>query len=178
MSRIGKIPVELPKGVEASVAGQTVTVKKGSETLTFDFKPLISVSVEDSQIVIDRNADTRPAKALHGTTRSRIANMVQGVTEGFTKELEIVGVGWNAQVQGNKIALNVGYADTKYVTFPGSVKVEVNGMNIKVTGPDKQAVGQVAADIRATKKPEPYNGKGIKYSDERVVRKEGKTGLG
>jgi len=178
MSRIGKIPVELPKGVEASVAGNTVTVKKGSDTLTFEFKPLVTVKVEDGQIVIDRTNDTRPARAMHGTTRSRIANMVQGVSEGYSKELEIVGVGWNAAVQGSKIALNVGYADTKYVTFPGSVKVEVNGMNIKVSGPDKQAVGQVAADIRATKKPEPYNGKGIKYADERIIRKEGKTGLG
>lgn len=179
MSRIGKQPVPL-QAAKVSVAGRTVTVQGGKETLTLEHRPEVKVVVDEDakQVVVTRENDSRQAKALHGLTRSLIANMIQGVTQGFTKELEVVGVGWNAKLQGKIVALNVGYADTRTVEVPAGVTVTIEGPRIKVTGPDKQLVGQVAAKIRAHRPPEPYNGKGIKYSDETIIRKQGKAFAG
>jgi len=180
MSRIGKQPVVIGKNVKVAVHGCEVTVESGGNRLQFKHRPEVSVRVDEGagQIVVERKDDTSVAKAMHGLTRSIVANMVEGVTKGFLKELEINGVGWNAKVQGNQVALNVGYADTRMVTIPGSVKVEVQQNRIKVIGPDKQLVGQVAAEIRSQRPPEPYNGKGIKYADEHIVRKQGKAFAG
>ncbi len=180
MSRIGKQPVAFGKNVKVSVNGRSVTVESGSNRLQFTHRPEVSVRVDDNagQIIVDRCDDTRESKSFHGLTRAMIANMVEGVTKGYTKELEINGVGWNAKLQGDKVALNVGYADTRMVGVPGGVKVEVQQNRIKISGPDKQLVGQVAAEIRSQRPPEPYNGKGIKYSDEQIVRKQGKAFAG
>lgn len=178
MSRIGKKPVPIEGGATVSVTGNTVSVSKGDARLSYEHRPEVSVKVEDNQVVVTRADDSRTAKAMHGLTRSLISNMIEGVTKGYTKELEVVGVGWNARVQGMKVALNVGYADTREVPIPMGVKVEVEGQKIKVSGPNKQLVGQCAAEIRAQRKPEPYNGKGIKYSDEVVQRKQGKAFAG
>lgn len=180
MSRIGKKPVAITGNAKVSVSGRQITAQAGNNTLTFTHPPEVKVSVDDAskQVVVERVDDSRRARAMHGLTRALVANMVTGVTTGFSKELEVNGVGWTARVQGNKVALNVGYADTREVLIPGNVKVEVTQNRIKVSGPDKQAVGQVAAQIRAHRPPEPYNGKGIRYSDEVIVRKQGKAFAG
>jgi large subunit ribosomal protein L6 len=177
MSRIGKKPVDL-KGANVSVNGRTVTVESGSAKLSYTHEPQVSVQVDsdNNQVYVQRHGDTRRAKAMHGLTRSLIYNMIQGVTEGFTRELEITGVGWNASVQGQTLSLNIGYADTRKVDIPNGVSVEASkDGKIKVAGADKQLVGQVAARIRGQRPPEPYNGRGIKYADEQIVRKEGKA---
>lgn len=174
MSRIGKKPVALA-GTTVSVNGNQVTVEAGGNRLSITHRPEVTVKVEGDEVVVERKGDSRTAKAMHGLTRSLIANMIQGVTKGFEKELEINGVGWTAQLQGNKVNLKVGYADTRVVTVPGGIKVDIQGNKIKVSGPDKQLVGQVAAEIRAHRTPEPYNGRGIKYIDEHIIRKQGKA---
>lgn len=177
MSRIGKKPVAVPDNVKVSVAGTTVTVESGKNKLTFTHRPEVTVKFDAASkaAVITRNGDSREARALHGLTRALIANMVEGVTKGFTKELEINGVGWGAKLAGKKIALTVGYADTRECEIPDGVKVEVAANRIKISGADKQAVGQLAAAIRSQRPPEPYNGKGIKYIDEVIIRKQGKA---
>ena len=178
MSRVGKQPVLIEGGASVSVAGNTVTVQKGDQRLSYEHRPEVTVKVDDGKVMVERRDDSRTARAMHGLTRSLIANMIEGVTKGFSKELEVVGVGWNARVQGMKVALNVGYADTREVAIPPGVKVEVEGNKIKISGASKQLVGQCAAEIRAQRKPEPYNGKGIKYSDEHITRKQGKAFAG
>jgi len=178
MSRIGRLPVKLPSGVSVSVSGRTVTVQGKSGSLSIDHRPEVTVKVEDGQVVVERNRQTKPARAFHGMTRALIANMVTGVTEGFKRELEINGVGWTARVQGKTLALNVGYADTRELAIPMSVNVDVQGNKITVSGMDKQQVGQFAARIRGQRPPEPYNAKGIKYVDEVLIRKEGKAFAG
>ena len=180
MSRIGKKPIPVPDGVKVSIAGRLVTIEAGKNKLTFDFRPEITVvhDAASKSIVVTRKNDDRLSKALHGTTRARIANMITGVTAGFSKELEVIGVGWTAKLTGANLALSVGYADIRNVTVPTGVKVEVVQNKIKISGSDKQAVGQVAAVIRSQRPPEPYNGKGIKYSDERIIRKAGKAFAG
>ena len=180
MSRIGKQPVPIQGSAKVSVTGRTVTVQGGNDTLTLEHRPEVSVRVDDTgkEVVVERENDSRQAKALHGLTRSLIANMIEGVTKGFTKDLEVVGVGWNARLQGKTVALNVGYADTREVEVPAGVTVTIDGPRIKVSGPDKQMVGQVAAEIRSHRPPEPYNGKGIKYADEQITRKQGKAFAG
>ena len=180
MSRIGKKPIVLPAGVKVAVNGCEVVVESNSSKLAYTHSEEVSVRVDDQikAVVVDCQGDGRTAKAIHGLTRALIANMVTGVTTGFLKELDINGVGWGAKLEGQKIALNVGYADTRYVSIPAGVTVEVQGTRIKVRGADKQAVGQVAAMIRAHRPPEPYNGKGIKYVDERIIRKAGKAFAG
>jgi len=175
MSRIGKKPVPIEGGASVSVAGRTITVEKADKKLTFEHRSEVSVKVEGDQVLVERDGDSRNARALHGLTRSLIANMVEGVTKGFLKELDIVGVGWSAKLQGQKVHLDVGYADTKIVDVPMGVTVEISGSSIKVSGANKQLVGQCAAEIRSKRKPEPYNGKGIKYRDEHVIRKQGKA---
>lgn len=178
MSRIGKQPVTLPSGVKVSVQARTVTVEAGSARLSMTHRPEVAVRVEGQRVLVERDGDSRAARAYHGMTRALIHNMVVGVTNGFKKELEVVGVGWNAQVRGKKVILNVGYADAKEVSIPDGVTVQVAGNRVTVTGPDRQAVGQCAADIRAKRKPEPYNGRGIKYVDEVIIRKQGKAFAG
>lgn len=180
MSRIGKKPIPIPDKATVAVSGRTVNVSAGSNKLSFTHRPEVSVKVDAAtkQVVVERAGDSRVAKAMHGLTRALIANMLEGVTKGFKKELEVNGVGWTAKVQGMKIMLNVGYADTREVAIPAGVKVEVVQNKITVTGADRQAVGQVAAEIRRQRPPEPYNGKGIKYSDEVIVRKAGKAFAG
>ncbi len=178
MSRLGKKPVPIPDGVKVDVGGdRKVTVQGKLGTLSITHRPEVSVRLDDDAraVVVERLRESRPAKAFHGLTRSLVRNMVQGVTEGFKKELDIVGVGWNAQVQGRTLRLNIGYADTRVVPIPDGVDVAVAGNRITVTGADRQAVGQMAAVVRGQRPPEPYNGKGIKYSDETIVRKQGKA---
>ena len=180
MSRIGKIPVPIPSGVQISVQDHLLTIEGKQGRLTFEHRPEVTVTVDKdaNEVVVGRETDDRQSRALHGTTRSLIANMIEGVTDGFKKELEITGVGWSAQVSGQQVNLNVGFADTKTVPIPMGVEVNIDGMNITVTGPDKQKVGQLAAQIRQVRPPEPYNGKGIKYADEQIIRKEGKAFAG
>lgn len=178
MSRIGKKAIALPANVKVSVGNdRTVIVEAGSNRMSIQHRPEVTVKVDEEakEVVVTRQDDERESRAYHGLTRALINNMITGVTTGFSKELEITGVGWTAQVQGKKVGMNVGFADTKYVPIPDGVTVEVNGNKLKVSGQDKQAVGQCAASIRATRKPEPYNGKGVKYADERIIRKAGKA---
>jgi large subunit ribosomal protein L6 len=180
MSRIGKKPVPVPDNVKVAVAGQSVTVESGKNKLSFNFKPQVAVKFDPAAkaVIVTRDGDSREAKALHGTTRAIIANMIEGVTKGFSRELELVGVGWTVAIQGAQVVLNVGFANPRHVAIPTGVKVEVAGMKIKVSGPDAQAVGMLAAIIRSQRPPEPYNGKGIKYSDETIIRKQGKAFAG
>jgi large subunit ribosomal protein L6 len=180
MSRIGKKPIPLPENVKVAVNGTDVVVESGKNKLSFKTTPNVSVKVDSAAktVVVERKNDDRFSRAMHGTVRARIANMIEGVTKGYVKELEVNGVGWTAKVAGTKVELVVGYADTRIVDFPTGVKVEVTQNRIKVSGADKQAVGQVAAEIRSHRPPEPYNGKGIKYVDEHIVRKQGKAFAG
>ena len=175
MSRIGNKPITLPMGSECTVTGNHVVVKGPKGTLEMDAVKEIAVKVEGSEIIVTRDSDAH--KALHGLTRSLIANMVTGVTEGFEKKLEINGVGYRAAKQGNKLVLTLGYSHPVEVLDTETVKTEVPDANtILVKGINKQEVGQFAAEIREYRLPEPYKGKGIKYADERIRRKEGKAG--
>ncbi len=180
MSRVGKQPIAIPSGVTVTLNGRTVSVQGKGGTLSIEHRPEITVQVDNDakEVVVTRDNDTRQSRAYHGLTRSLIQNMVTGVVEGYKKELEIVGVGWNAQVQGRKVNLNLGYADTRVVNIPEGVNVNVQGNKLEITGPDKQAVGQCAAEIRSHRKPEPYNGKGVKYAGEVITRKAGKAFAG
>ena len=177
MSRNGKKPVDVAKGVTVKVAGDQVSVSGPKGNLSFVTKPEVKVTLsEDGKAVsVVRVGETRFARAMHGTTRALIQNMITGVSEGYTRELRIVGVGWSAALKGNKVELNVGYADTRVVEVPAGITAEVKGQDIKLTSADKQAVGQLAARIRSHRKPEPYNGKGIMYLGERILRKQGKA---
>ena len=176
MSRIGKTPVPVPDKVKVSIKGQSVEVEGPNGKLNWDLPGQVSASQKDNQIVIERANDLKEVKALHGLARSLVNNMVIGVSVGFTKELEIQGVGFKAAVKGNVIDLNLGYSHQINYALPKDVKVTVaEGTNIKIEGADKQVVGKVAAEIRSFYPPEPYKGKGVRYKDERVIRKEGKT---
>src|SRR3954447_1244936 len=177
MSRIGKQPITVPGGVEVTIDGQHVTVTGPKGTLEHDLPETISVAREGEELLVTRPDDARQNRALHGLTRSLVANMVTGVSTGFTRELEIVGVGYRAIAQGpTKIELQVGYSHPVPIDAPDGVEFEVPApTRITVKGYDKQLVGQVAADIRKVRKPEPYKGKGIRYADERVLRKAGKS---
>ena len=176
MSRIGKMPVAIPKGVEVKQAGAVLTVKGPKGELSLEAHPDMTVVVGDGEVRVERPSDQKQHKALHGLTRSLVANMVQGVSEGFSKTLEIVGVGYRADPQGKGIRLNLGYSHTiDYVPAEG-VKLECpNQTTVVVSGPDKQKVGQAAAEIRGFRPPEPYKGKGVRYQGEQVRRKAGKT---
>ena len=175
MSRIGKKPIPLPSSVKVSIKDRLVTVEAAGGKLTYTHQPMVTVKVENSTAIVERMGDDRIARAMHGLARAIINNMVIGVTEGFKKELEIIGVGWTAELQGRKLVMSLGYADAKEVAVPVGVTVDVKGTRITVTGADKQAVGQTAAEIRAKRPPEPYNGKGIRYIDEQIIRKQGKA---
>lgn len=178
MSRIGKKPVPLPANAKATISGRTVTVESGKNKLSFEHHSQVTVKSDGKEIAVTRNNESKLARSLHGLTRALIANMIQGVTTGFVKELELNGVGWTIKVQGPKVLMSVGYADVREVVIPTGAKVEVVQNRIKVSGSDKQVVGQLAAEIRSHRPPEPYNGKGIKYVDEIIVRKQGKAFAG
>jgi large subunit ribosomal protein L6 len=176
VSRIGKSPVAIPQGVDVSVSGNHITVKGPKATLESDFHPAMSVSVADGVLTVSRPSDERNHRALHGLTRSLIANMVQGVTQGFSKVLEIQGVGYRATAKGKNIELAVGYSHPVPVEAPEGITFTVETpTRLVVTGADKQLVGQIAADIRAHRPPDPYKGKGIRYEGEYVRRKAGKA---
>lgn len=177
MSRIGNKTITIPAGVEVNIAeGNEVTVKGPKGTLTRQFSNLMEIEMNDGTITVKRSNEEKHTKQLHGTTRALLANMIEGVDKGFTKVLKIVGIGYRAALAGDKLTLNVGFSHSVEHTVPEGVSVEVpDATTINVSGIDKQKVGQFAAVVRATKKPEPYGGKGIRYDDEHVRRKEGKT---
>jgi len=177
MSRIGKQPITIPSGVDVTLDGNHVTVKGPKGTLEHDAPVDITITREGDELLVSRSDDEREHRSLHGLTRSLVANMVAGVSEGFTKELEIVGVGYRAAAAGpRRIDLQLGFSHPVAVDAPEGVEFEVpSPTRITVKGFDKQLVGQVAADIRKIRKPEPYKGKGIRYVDERVLRKAGKS---
>jgi large subunit ribosomal protein L6 len=174
MSRIGKKAIAIPAGVKVAVSGNTVTVE-GKAKLSLDLPPHVAVEVADNQVVVKQASEAREAGAMHGLARSLINNMVIGVTAGFKKELQIVGVGYKAALQGSKLNLSLGYSHPINYQIPEGVKVTLNENKIVVEGADKQLVGQTAAEIRRFRSPEPYKGKGIRYVDERIVLKEGKS---
>ena len=177
MSRIGRMPIAIPAGVEVSLDGQIITVKKDKVSLTREIHPNMIVKVEDGTIVVTRPNDEKLNRSLHGLTRTLIANMVIGVTEGFKKELDVNGVGYRVQTTGKDLVMNLGYSHQVTMTEPEGITIECPTANkIIVSGADKQKVGQFAAEIREKRLPEPYKGKGIKYVDEVIRRKEGKTG--
>ena len=176
MSRIGKMPVAIPYGVEVAIDGSTVTVKGGKGELTRTFSDIMSIKVEDGNVIVERPDDSREAKSLHGLTRTLIHNMIVGVSEGYTKKLELVGVGYRAALKGTDLELQLGYSHPVVVPAPENIAFEVPSQTeIIVKGISKEQVGQVAANIRAWRKPEPYKGKGIRYEGEYVRRKLGKA---
>ncbi len=178
MSRIGKLPIAVPTGVDVKLAGDNVLTVKGSKgTLTKQFHKDMIIKVEGSQILVERPSDLKIHKSLHGLTRTLVNNMVEGVTNGYQKALDINGVGYRAQKQGKKLVLTLGYSHPVEMDDPEGITTEVPAPNkIIVRGIDKQVVGEVAAKIREKRPPEPYKGKGIKYENEVIRRKEGKTG--
>lgn len=176
MSRIGKAPIPIPQGVEIKQAGSAVEVKGPKGALSHTIAVGISLQVADGVIHVKRDGDTKRVRSLHGLTRTLIANMVTGVTQGFEKGLEIVGIGYRANLQGRNLQLNVGYSHPVIYPLPEGIEVVVEKQNkLTVTGIDKQKVGQAAAEIRSFRKPEPYKGKGIRYIGEQVRRKAGKA---
>lgn len=177
MSRIGRKPIEIPNGVNVTYENNVITVKGPKGTLSRTLHKDMKVTVQDNVIQIERPSDNKLHRALHGTTRSIIANMVSGVTEGFSKSLELVGVGYRANKSGEKLVLNVGYSHPVEIIPEKGIEFEVpSNTKIIVKGIDKELVGATAAKIRSVREPEPYKGKGIKYENERIIRKEGKAG--
>ena len=178
MSRIGKAPIPVPSGVTVTIADRHITVAGPKGSLDRDIPGVITIRQDDSELLVERPNDERQNRAQHGLTRSLVYNMVVGVTEGFVKELEIVGVGYRATAQGpNAIELALGFSHPVHVQAPPGIEFDVpQPTRISVKGIDKEAVGQVAANIRKIRKPEPYKGKGVRYAGERVQRKAGKTG--
>ncbi len=177
MSRIGLKPITIPAGVDVNINANTVTVKGPNGTLSLDAHPNMAISVEGSEIIVSRPNDAKENRSLHGLTRTLVANMVTGVTEGFKKTLEVNGVGYRVQLQGNTLVMNLGFSHQVTMEAPEGVKIECpSATSIVISGADKQKVGQFAAQVREKRPPEPYKGKGIKYSDEHIRRKEGKAG--
>jgi len=177
MSRIGRKPIQVPSGVDVSLDNNVITVKGPKGTLQRELHKDMKVVVEGGVISIERPSDDKFHRSLHGTTRTVVANMVSGVTEGFSKSLELVGVGYRASKSGEKLVLNVGYSHPVEIVPDKGIEFEVPAQNkVIVKGIDKEPVGATAAKVRAVREPEPYKGKGIKYEDERILRKEGKAG--
>ena len=175
MSRVAKAPVPLPQGVEFNLSGMTASIKGSKGQLSMELNSEVELSQEDNQLMVKPRSGSRFATAVAGTTRSLLANMVQGVTEGFEKKLELVGVGYRAQAQGNKLNLTLGFSHPVVYEMPEGVSVATPSQTeVVVAGMDKQKVGQAAAEIRRFRPPEPYKGKGVRYADERVVIKEAK----
>lgn len=180
MSRIGRLPVTIPAGVQVDVQGSNVYVKGPKGELKRAFSPLIDIALENNQVILKRNSDRPEERALHGTTRAVIANMIQGVSAGFVTTLEVEGVGYRAEMDGKTLVLNVGYSHPVRVEPPAGISFEVDQKTrqIKVLGFDRELVGQTAAEIRRVRPPEPYHGKGIRYAGEKIRRKAGKAGKG
>ena len=179
MSRIGKKPIEIPAGVDVQIDGTLITVKGPKGTLSRNVHPNMIVEKDGNTITVSRPNDDKMNRSLHGLTRTLINNMVVGTNESYKKELEVNGVGYRCEVKGNVLTLKIGYSHDVVMTAPEGVTIEVPNPNkVVVSGPDKQVVGQFAANIREKRPPEPYKGKGIKYVDEYIRRKEGKTGKG
>lgn len=178
MSRIGYKTIELPKGVEVKADGNTVTVKGAKGSLTREISSQIKMTIKDNEVNFEPIGDYNDkVRALHGTTRANVSNMVDGVTTGFKKTLKLVGVGYRAQLKGKNLTLNVGYSNPVEMTVPDDLTVEVSdNTTIHINGISKQAVGDFAASVRSVRSPEPYKGKGIRYENEHIIRKEGKTG--
>ncbi len=175
MSRVGNNPVEIPSGVELAISGRMVTAKGKLGQMSYELTDVVSATLADNRVVVQPVDDSKSARAMWGTTRARIQNMVPGVSEGFTKELEIEGVGYRAAVQGQTLNLQLGFSHDINFPIPEGISIKCEKpTSIAVSGADKQRVGQVAAEIRAYRKPEPYKGKGIKYVGEVILRKEGK----
>jgi large subunit ribosomal protein L6 len=185
MSRIGKKPISIPGGVKVELSGKTLKVTGAKGTLQLNVSPEVAVKVENNQVlVVNEDESVRFKKAMHGTTRALIFNMIEGVTKGYQKDIQIFGTGYNVKEQGGKLLLNVGYCNTVEVPIPKNVKVEIKTAATKgndtpalfsLTSTDKHALGQFATDVRRVRPPEPYQGKGIRFADEHVVRKEGKA---
>lgn len=176
MSRIGKLPIKVPSGVTITVDSDQITVAGGKGTLTQFTMPDITVKQEGEEVLVTRANDEPKVRAKHGLMRSLVNNMITGVSTGFSKKLEVNGVGFRVALAGNGLKLNLGFSHDVNYTLPQGITATVEQNVITITGIDKQQVGQVAAEIRALKKPEPYKGKGIKYIDERILRKSGKSG--
>ena len=177
MSRIGYKEIDLPEGVEVSQQGNVVTVKGPKGTLSREISPLIKMSVEGNVVKFDRDEDSNQVKMVHGTTRANVNNMVEGVFNGFSKTLKLVGVGYRAQFKGNKLILTVGYSQPVEMDKPEDVDIKVpDNTTIELSSINKQHLGDFAALVRAVRSPEPYKGKGIRYENEHIIRKEGKTG--
>jgi len=177
MSRIGKLPIAIPAGVDIKLEGATISVKGPKGALTRSLHKDMAIRIEDGQVVVSRPSDQKEHRALHGLTRVLVHNMVEGVTKGYQKSLDLVGVGYRAAKQGNKLVLTVGYSHPVEFETEKDMEIEVPSPNrIIVKGIDKEKVGMLAANIRAVREPEPYKGKGIKYTDEVIRRKAGKTG--
>ncbi len=176
MSRIGKLPIPVPSGVTITVDSDTITVNGPKGSLTQFTMPGITVTQEEGNVLVGRESDIKEHRSKHGLMRTLIANMVQGVTEGFSKKLEINGVGFRAAMEGTKIKMSLGFSHDVYYALPQGITASIEQNVITISGVSKQQVGQVAAEIRELKKPEPYKGKGIKYIDERILRKSGKSG--
>lgn len=176
MSRIGKLPIEIPSGVTITVDSDVITVKGAKGELTVPHLSDVTVSQEENQIIVVRKDDEKIAKAQHGLQRALLNNAVEGVTKGFEKKLEVNGVGFRVAMSGTDLEMALGFSHPVKYKTPEGVQISTNKMEITVSGIDKQKVGQVAAEIRALKKPEPYKGKGIKYADEQILRKAGKAG--
>ena len=177
MSRIGRLPITVPSGVDVTIDGRTLTVKGPKGSLTRELHPDIAVSQEDGSIVVTRPTEQKNHKQLHGLTRTLVNNMVVGVTDGYRKSLEITGVGYRAAKVGEKLQLNLGYSHPIEIAPPTGISFEVeNPTHLAVLGIDKELVGQVAAQVRSTRKPEPYKGKGVRYAGEVIRRKAGKAG--
>jgi large subunit ribosomal protein L6 len=177
MSRIGRLPITVPSNVDVTIEGRTLTVKGPKGTLSRELHPDMSVSQEDGTLVVSRPTEQKQHKQLHGLTRTLVSNMVVGVTDGYRKGLEITGVGYRASLVGRKLQLNLGYSHPVEIEPPAGITFEVeNPTRLAVVGIDKELVGQIAATVRATRKPEPYKGKGVKYAGEYIRRKAGKAG--
>ena len=177
MSRIGRLPISVPAGVEVSVDGSAVSVKGPKGTLTHAVAAPITVAVEDGTVQVSRPNDERESRSLHGLTRSLIANMIQGVSQGYAKQLEIVGTGYRVQAKGANLEFALGYSHPVPFNAPDGITLSVEGANkVTVSGIDKQQVGQVAAKIRSLRLPDPYKGKGVRYAGEQIRRKAGKAG--
>lgn len=176
MSRIGKLPVEIPAGVTITVDGNLIKVTGPKGELQEAKLPHVDVAIDGNQLLVTRRSDEKQARAQHGLMRALVQNMVVGVTNGFEKKLEVSGVGFKVALQGNKLVMSLGFSHPVEYVAPDGITINVDKMNIVVSGINKQQVGQVAADIRKFKKPEPYKGKGIKYAGEYIIRKAGKTG--
>ena len=179
MSRIGKMPIAVPAGVEVTIDGATVTVKGPKGELTRSFAEMLTISLNDGVLTVERPDDSREAKSLHGLTRTLLHNMVEGVSTGFSKKLQLVGVGYRAAKKGNDLEMQLGYSHPILVKAVEGITFEVpTQTEIVISGPSKEQVGQVAADVRAWRKPEPYKGKGIRYEGEQIRRKLGKAAKG